>query len=323
MGGVRTKVLYIIGWGRSGSTILDNVLGQLDGFFSTGEMHYVWDHLERRRPCGCGQPIDRCPVWSRVVAEVLDRDGRRGLEAADIVRWQRISMRLRHTPRLMRREPARLAEDAPLALYANVTSRLYNAIGRISGARVIVDSTKRPPDAALLRLLPGIDAYILHLIRDPRAVAHSWQRRRPQLDRPTEMDRYSSFSSSINWLAWNVAAELICRQIGREKSLSVRYEDFVAQPLETVARIASLVGERPARLPFIDRATVQLVANHSVAGNPGRFRSGRPVPLRLDSEWETRQRLLDRATASAVSLPLLARYGYRLRTRLGGRAPAQ
>jgi len=35
-----TKVLYIAGWGRSGSTILDNVLGQLDGCFSTGELNY-------------------------------------------------------------------------------------------------------------------------------------------------------------------------------------------------------------------------------------------------------------------------------------------
>lgn len=43
------KVLYVIGWGRSGSTILDNVLGQLDGCFSTGELHYFW---ERQRPAG-------------------------------------------------------------------------------------------------------------------------------------------------------------------------------------------------------------------------------------------------------------------------------
>ena len=38
MSGERVKVLYIAGSGRSGSTILDRILGQLDGFFSVGEL---------------------------------------------------------------------------------------------------------------------------------------------------------------------------------------------------------------------------------------------------------------------------------------------
>jgi len=33
------KVLFITGRGRSGSTILDNLLGQLDGFFSLGQVN--------------------------------------------------------------------------------------------------------------------------------------------------------------------------------------------------------------------------------------------------------------------------------------------
>lgn len=45
------KVLYIAGWGRSGSTILDNVLGQVEGFFSGGELSYLWERglSENRR----------------------------------------------------------------------------------------------------------------------------------------------------------------------------------------------------------------------------------------------------------------------------------
>ena len=34
----RTKVLFIGGYGRSGSTLLDRLLGQIDGFVSVGEV---------------------------------------------------------------------------------------------------------------------------------------------------------------------------------------------------------------------------------------------------------------------------------------------
>ena len=37
----RVKVLYIVGMGRSGSTILANSLGEVDGFFSAGEICYM------------------------------------------------------------------------------------------------------------------------------------------------------------------------------------------------------------------------------------------------------------------------------------------
>ena len=39
----RRRVLYILGWGRSGSTVLGNILGEVDGFFCAGELHYLWE----------------------------------------------------------------------------------------------------------------------------------------------------------------------------------------------------------------------------------------------------------------------------------------
>src|SRR6266542_1121845 len=37
-------VLFIGGYSRSGSTLLDLLLGQLPGFFSSGELAYIWSH---------------------------------------------------------------------------------------------------------------------------------------------------------------------------------------------------------------------------------------------------------------------------------------
>ena len=61
------KVLYIAGWGRSGSTILTNLLGQVPGFFSGGELRYLWErNLAGGHECGCGEAFLDCKIWSRV-----------------------------------------------------------------------------------------------------------------------------------------------------------------------------------------------------------------------------------------------------------------
>lgn len=308
------KVLYIVGWGRSGSTILDNVLGQLDGFFSTGEMHYLWDHIQEKRPCGCGISIDECPVWSKVSAAVLGDRERHGVSIPDILEWQQQVMRLRHTPRLLRTDGANL--PSPLNSYVSLMSSLYPEIGRVTNSRVVIDSTKRPPDAALLRLIPNIDAYVLHLVRDPRAVAYSWQRRKQQLDRPTDMDRYGTFASSVNWLLWNAAAEWIRRHMDRSRSLLLRYEDFISSPQTWIQRIVDLAGESVEQLP-VEGSVASLDKNHSVAGNPRRFDTGR-VELRRDDEWRGKQSLASRSLATAISLPLLPRYRYPLLESVSG-----
>ena len=48
-----TVVLYIAGTGRSGSTVLANILGEVDGVFAAGEVRYLWQRgLKEGRLCG-------------------------------------------------------------------------------------------------------------------------------------------------------------------------------------------------------------------------------------------------------------------------------
>ena len=64
------KVLYIGGYGRSGSTLLDRLLGQMQGFHSVGEMWNIWQKcFIENQLCGCGKPFQECDFWSAVVEE--------------------------------------------------------------------------------------------------------------------------------------------------------------------------------------------------------------------------------------------------------------
>jgi hypothetical protein len=56
---------------------------------------------------------------------------------------------------------------------------------------------------------------------------------------------------------------------------------------------------------------VSAKAVHTVAGNADRMRSG-PLTVRLDDAWRTDLPTRSRRLVSALTAPLLARYGYPL-----------
>lgn len=301
------KVLFVLGSGRSGTTILDNVLGELESFFSAGELRYLWQRgLLGRGQCGAGDPVRECEIWSAVLREA---GGEPTKEAAEeIVRWQDGNLKSRHTPHLLRQNPG--SPRGGLAQYVRILGRIHRAIAKVTGARVVIDSSKRPSDAAVLRLIPGIDAYFLHVVRDPRAVAFSWRRAKAwRKDGTSFMRTHGPAYSTSLWVGYNLGAERVLRRAAPGHALRIRYEDFVRTPGETVARIGSWINEIVEPVPFLDRNTAKLTGNHSVSGNPSRFKVG-AVPIRDDDAWRHQQGWGDRMSVTLLALPFLARYRY-------------
>src|SRR6266705_3371373 len=98
------RVLYIGGWGRSGSTLLDRMLGQVPGFFALGEVREIWQSgLRENRLCGCGASFRECPFWTRVGAEAFGGWDR--LPLAEVLKLWRAYDRPWALPRLFRRHP--------------------------------------------------------------------------------------------------------------------------------------------------------------------------------------------------------------------------
>jgi hypothetical protein len=307
----KTKVLYIMATGRSGTTILDNVLGSLPGFFSGGELHLIWKALLRRSGCGCGRLVADCDLWSRVIAGLSDHVTGGQIDPALFDRWRRSETRIMHTPRLLLTEPEKLTNRPVLARYSALLSDLYKSAASETGARVIVDSSKTPANVPLLGMMNDVDPYVVHVVRDPRAVAHSWQRLRPTFDphRREPMHRLGPVRSSFRWLTTNLLAEGVRCRLASDRYLRLRYEDFIEEPKTEVARLKRFLEEEEAEELFIDDRTVLLNPNHTVWGNRSRFMSGE-VTLRQDEEWIQQASFLTRSITSAVTLPLLLRYHY-------------
>lgn len=282
------------------------LLGSVDGFFSAGELRELWERgvLQERR-CGCGLPVSECPVWSRV----LSSPSLSNLDPRDVVHWQRSVARVRHTRRLLKAGES-TARNPQLSRLIETMTALYDVTGQVSGARVIVDSSKRPADAALAALLPGVQTYVIHLVRDPRAVAYSRRRRKREFDHESraEMERTNVARSAANWLWLNSVASTLPHYAPAVPFLRVRYEDLLAEPESWLERILDFVDEPATALPVHD-GVADLGPNHTVSGNSSRFATG-TVDLRADEEWREAMGTRRWCLATAIAVPSIPRYGY-------------
>jgi len=310
-----TVVLYIAGTGRSGSTVLANILGEVDGVFAAGEVRYIWQRgLTEGRLCGCGLPVRECPVWSKVLAKAGQLDDAERVDG--IVSMLERTGRIRNLPAVLagtalpRLDPA---EAHALAPARAALGDLYAAMASVTGCRVIVDSSKLPAYANVLAATPGIDLRVAHLIRDPRGAAHSWSSRKQLADGAarSHMEQIGPAKSAVLWDVWNVAGGILFKG-GPDRYVRLRYEDFVADPPGSVRRILAMVGMEDSALPFVNGHEAHTSPNHSVAGNPDRLRHG-TITLRSDDRWRSAMKPRNRRLVTTLTSPLLLRYGYPLR----------
>jgi hypothetical protein len=304
-----TPVLFIGGLGRSGSTLLELLLGQSDDVCALGEVVHLWERgLGNDERCGCGERFSRCRFWQRVGE--LAFGGWPAMDRDEVLSWKAAVDRTRFIPRLAR---ARLSERqlASVRRYARLYARIYAAARQATGARVVIDSSKHASLAFALRWASDVDLRVVHLVRDSLAVAHSWgkQVRRPEVvDAEEYMPTFPPLRVSALWTAQNLAFELL----GRHAAVTrLRYEDFVADPAGTVRQVRALAGlpDRPDALRVLAEPAIAPRPIHSIAGNPLRF-DGRPLRVRPDRSWRTDMPAGTRRMVGATTLPLRLRYGY-------------
>lgn len=306
------QVLYVGSWGRSGSTLLDLVLGQIPGFVSVGELRYLWERgLAERQLCGCGCPVPGCPFWGAVLEEVFGAAGQ--VNTGEVLSlWRRVDG-LALVPALLApwRQPA-LEED--LRAFREVLARVYRAVARVSGASKVVDSSKYAAYGLLVAGVPHLELLVLHLVRDSRAVAYSWLRRKLMPEVTTEtryMPVKGPWRSAVFWELENLALELLRR--ASRRSARLRYDELTSDPRRTVGAALAALGIE-ADLDFLRQRALHLGPNHTVAGNPLRFRRG-DVAIEPDLEWLSRLEAGPRRVVTALTWPLLLRYGFPLRGR--------
>lgn len=301
-------VVYIAGAGRSGSTVLNVILGSHPCIEGVGELtNLVEQGWDQAHYCSCGERVPSCSFWKEVRREWAARLG--GDE--DLERYSA----LQHRFEPLRRRPwAALSggfRTAAFDDFSRRTAALFAAIRTVSGKPVVADSSKNPLRALALEQMPGIDLRVVHLVRDGRGVAQSLKRSygkdvRQGIQR--DMPGRPVWRSALFWLLVNRLADRLRRTVAPERSLLLRYEDLTADPGEALRRVGDVVGLDV--LPLIEALAGEeaLPTGHVVAGN--RLRMARAVRLRLDEEWRRSLSARDQRIFSRIAGADLRRYGY-------------
>jgi len=300
-------VLFVGGQGRSGSTLVERAVGQLPDTVSVGEVVHLWRRgLRGDELCGCGQNFHSCEFW-RAVGDA-GFGGWDSLDPQAMVDLRYAVDRNRFVPYMVRPGLNR-RYDRLRAEYVEALTKLYRAIARVSGASVIVDSSKHASYALLLREVPGIDLRLLHIVRDSPAVAHAWSK---QVERPETdgvlMPTYGPVEAALLWNSQNVMLDWMGRRLPHAV---LRYEDFVEAPKDALLRVLALLGreEDPSALHFLDGSDLQLTEAHTVAGNPMRFTTGQ-LTIRNDSSWRGSMPAGRRRLVGALTAPIRYKYRY-------------
>ena len=304
-----TRVLFISGVGRSGSTLVERALGTDPRLVVLGEVTHLWERsLLMDELCGCGEAFSQCPFWTEVGERAFG--GWHTLDAERIVATRARLDRVSRTPRLLYTLGGRAYRDE-VRWYGSLYAAIYRAAAEVSQAEVVVDSSKQPSIPYVLTHQGSLDVRVLHCVRDSRAVAYSWtktvSRPEAQVESFGTMTRYSPAKLSVVWMVHNLSS-LATRLTGQPVT-TLRYEDWVRQPRAATSRILLACGLEPTPAEAISDSTVRLVTNHTCSGNPLRFRTG-DVDVRLDERWREDLPTRSNRLVTTMTLPLLRLFDY-------------
>jgi hypothetical protein len=280
--GALPRIVYILGAGRSGTTVLGILLGNLPTVFYGGEL-VAWNRL-------AGQPVsdrpDTVELWEAVAALVPDR---RRHHAVDY--WAL----LEHHAALLR--PRRLRDPVLRRRHEEVNLELFRALRTVTGCEVLVDSSHYPLRAWRLRRMSGLDVRIVHMVRDPRRVIDALQN--------PEQRRVPMHPAQANLYCLTVAllSRIVLLRVPREHRITVRHEDLTSDPQGVLERVARFVGADPSHTDVDDLEVGPLFLGNRLR-HQERLAIGEraPQPSRLSTTW--------RIVTAVVQVPLLVGYGY-------------
>lgn len=310
------RVVYIGGYSRSGSTLLLRLLAEQPDFAAVGELFDIWERSYlQNQLCGCGYGFRECPFWTDVTMDAF------GCAPCAVEATQLNETRARvqghsRIPLLWLPVLRSARFQRRLSDYASTLAQIYQSVHKVAGSAFVVDSSKVPQYAWVLADSAELELHVVHLVRDSRATAFSWQRQRlrPEItSTPTYMARHSVLRSAAEWSLFNYL--LRSRRKAFASYTVLRYEDLVADPRRALRQVLDAVGIPDA--PVItsdDEAGICLRTSHTASGNPDRFQVGK-VSIELDDEWIRSMSPVKRAIVTTITARGLTRYGYPLRRR--------
>lgn len=308
----KSSLVYITSASHSGSTLLAMLLGGQIGACTAGELRAPAMGDREMYRCSCGEKIKECAFWN----SVTDAMARRGIPNFDITnaRTSIFETRSQYVQWLLaplcRGRILEGVRDCALSLSPcwrrhlnSVQCRvgaLIGALHEITGAKLVVDSSKSVLHLKYLLGISSLDIKVIHMIRDGRAVALSLLGH--GLKRATRGETIAA--AAREWRRSNEAAECLIARLRASQWIQIRYEALCRDPDKVMRSLCKFTGVDSSHLSLDFRAKPQ-----HVIGNSMRLNS--TAEIRLDERWRTELSSEDLQTFEAIAGDLNHKYGYR------------
>lgn len=319
------RVAYLLASSHSGSTLLAMLLGAHPEARTIGELKLKSIGNVGSYLCSCGSPILSCPFWSRVQERMQQRcdfslaDSGTSVHQCSSDYTRRLLGPVHHGAFL------EAVRDAALTLsptwrrhLAKVKLNYRQLVAtalELTGADIIIDSSKQGVQLKYLLRIPDLEVKIVRVIRDGRAVALTGMDGANFADATDPKLRYGGTGIKDDfpgytmaqaarvWRRSNEEADCLLAPLHRHQWTEVRYEQLCQNPQQTLAPVCEFLGLNPAKLRMDFRAV-----EHHVVGNGMRF--DRSSEIRLDERWRTHLSAEDLRNFDEVAGDLNRRYGY-------------
>ncbi len=261
------KVLYIVSDRRSGSTLLENLLSQISGVISVGELAFLKSHFDRddehfkiwNWQCSCKQNIENCVFWKKNYLEI-DSNGLKTDFSSKPSAWQML--------RQNAKDPRKLVGDEPDAILSNLMS-IYQKIWTNESPKLIVDSSKNLITGLKLKEAYPESIVLLNLRRDFRAVAYSKIIRKD----------IKGFWKKLKMIAAAFLVHQSKEKYASDYDFVLDYETLATSTRSTIKKVIEELGITADKIPMQFGVLEDM---HAIAGTPSRFEI---KPITLDNRW--------------------------------------
>jgi len=284
------RLVYILGFGRSGSTLLDMLLGSLDGVCSVGEVWALGRWITQNRACSCGEPVSRCPIWAPIAELVPSIVGSTDL----FIRQNEL-----YRNRLI--EVLGLANEQ-LLLHKYLDGQtnfvrswylIFTKLAKITGAEVFIDSSKRLDRLARLATSDYFDVKVIHLVRHGLALVDGARRAH---QRGVYKKRVIPARLILGWAMEAIhQVRFIKNVLKSDQVLTVDYRNLASYPHDTLENICEFLGHQfdpgivdPASPKYVFRQTHHLIGRNRLKASPP------DTQIRYNASWENRLQRTDR-----------------------------
>jgi hypothetical protein len=320
------RLVYILAASHSGSTLLAMLLGSHPDACTVGELKLtIQDSLDRYR-CSCGELLAGCVFWAKVKLIMKSKGidfqvGKAGTNILDTVNpYIRFFLRPLHRNAFMEilRDIALSCSPEWHRHFRSVQQHnraLLETIHEITGAKVIIDSSKVGLRLKYLLKDPEIDIRVIRLIRDGRGVALTYMdpmnfadafnpdKRAGGSGGNRNTERHSMIQAAHEWRRSNEEAEAIVARLDRSKWIEVRYENLCTNSNEVLRKIYGFLELSSAKIVINFRSVQQ-----HVIGNGMRLDS--TTEISCDERWRTILSPKDILEFEKVAGKLNNQYGY-------------